>query len=179
MVFTVLVLAEAASTQRSAVTWLAGPREARPSHHFWLMWCTHHRMWDLGFLKPGLVGRHFGSVEGKFWLMEDRGCAPEDKFISLSSPAGFFWGEVVSQGLSGSHAAWPTSWLGFLVKLCLDQWYATVHLQTLSPSPLSLAVLGLHFPIKPWHVSVGEEDISSICSGFFWLENELNSHGTE
>ena len=26
---------------------------------------------------------------------------------------------------------------------------------------------------------VGEEDISSILSGFVWLENELNSHETE
>ena len=26
---------------------------------------------------------------------------------------------------------------------------------------------------------VGEEDISSTLSGFFWLENELNSHETE
>ena len=27
--------------------------------------------------------------------------------------------------------------------------------------------------------TVGEEDISSILSGFFWPENELNSHQTE
>ena len=26
---------------------------------------------------------------------------------------------------------------------------------------------------------VGEEDISSTLSGFFWPENELNSHETE
>ena len=25
---------------------------------------------------------------------------------------------------------------------------------------------------------IGEEDISSTCSGFFYLENELNSHVT-
>ena len=27
--------------------------------------------------------------------------------------------------------------------------------------------------------AVGEEDISSTGSGFFWPENELNSHETE
>lgn len=36
------------------------------SHHFCLMWGTHHRTWDLGFLVVALVSKHLGSVEEIF-----------------------------------------------------------------------------------------------------------------
>ena len=122
------------------------------SHHFCLMWDTHHRTWDLGFLVVALVSKHLGSVEEIFWPMEDGRWAPEDKYISLSLPLTEFlrWSGFTRPVWKPSQATgcvflWSCgSVKGMLPYIC----------RCFLLFCLTLTVLELHSRIKPWHVSL-------------------------
>ena len=45
-------------------------------------------------------------------------------------------------------------------------------------SPIQVSVKAAKY-VEGNDATVGEEDISSTCSGSFWADNELNSHETE
>lgn len=63
---------------------------------------THHRTRDPGFLVAALVGKHW-EVWRKFSNLWKMGDGPQRIYLPFF-PQQNFWGEVVSQGLSGNHA---------------------------------------------------------------------------